>query len=160
VEPGDVPPGGASGIAPGEPTSAELQVEPCVPFEPCLLRTLAPEDAVAETYPCVAPCDVPEDAPAEIKRRAEEICADPCAAPAGDETACLPPDCAVSSDGAVACPEPVLCDDTPDGAGRCLPPECAIADDGSVSCKPSEGGGSGAGGTAPAEPGVIEPALP
>jgi hypothetical protein len=44
---------------------------------------------------------------------------------------CLPPDCSVSSDGAVACPEQCV----PGPAVDCGPPvDCVVGSDGSVSC--------------------------
>ncbi len=59
---------------------------------------------------------------------------------------CLPPECAVSSDGSFACPEPAPCVVTTDpmagiAENECypvpLPPECTQYEDGSVSCEGS-----------------------
>lgn len=61
---------------------------------------------------------------------------------------CLPPDCAVSSDGSVSCPEPCVVTTDP-AAGiaenecETLPSDCVEYEDGSVACPGSSGGGEG-----------------
>lgn len=47
---------------------------------------------------------------------------------------CLPPDCAISSDGAIDCPLPEPCSISSAPDARCLPPDCAISSYGAIHC--------------------------
>jgi hypothetical protein len=96
----------------------------------CLKRC---EELPVEILP--APADGVETAPTILPgfEPATPVCAPPPTDPCPSDTVrCLPPDCAVSSDGAVACPEPCA----PDSEGGCgeLPPECTEDPNGGVSC--------------------------
>lgn len=114
-----------------------------------------------EVYPLPLPAETPlsED---ELKRREEEALIDPAVAPTpcvpptepcgGPAVRCLPPDCAVSSDGSLYCtpecvPGPavdcVILDCEPGSVVHCIEP------DGGGQSEPGSGGGSG--------PSVVDP---
>lgn len=118
--------------APDEPVTilpAPAPGDPTTPIE-------APEDENAEPVPpsidCAPvprPCDDTDD-------------------PAVSGLRCLPPDCAVSSDGTVACVAPEPCVTTTDpmagiAENECSPisSDCVQYEDGSVACPGSSGGG-------------------
>lgn len=59
---------------------------------------------------------------------------------------CLPPDCAVSSDGSIACPDPCVVTTDPmagiaENECETLPSDCVTYEDGSVACPGSSGEG-------------------
>jgi hypothetical protein len=186
------------------PTQTKCYVEGCwapapMPIDPLPLPVEPGPDEPITILPAPADPDVDppatddgvttlpvEVAPGEAEARARElaaICEPQPLPPCIEETmsACVPPDCAVSSDGAVSCPDPAPCTDTPAGDqsfARCLPPDCTTSDDGSVSCEgsgpsgppecdlaasdcsvpgSSGGGSSGSSGSGVTEPGVVEP---
>jgi hypothetical protein len=111
------------------------------------------------TFPCtpIEKCDVHPSEPAPVDDEggvttSQAPCVAPECASALGAARCLPPDCSVSSDGAVACPgAPPACDAVD---GECSEPPSAGTGGG------SEPSGGGSGGSGAAEPGVIEPSRP
>jgi hypothetical protein len=136
-----------------DPPTERCYDEGCPPIEPApapaVEATPAVEpDIVRVPLPCdpIDKCE-PQPLPPETTTRSEDTSLPACDPPVCDRTLpnvrCLPPDCAVSSDGAVYCPAPTPCG-TGDGAVACpAPPEPCGTRDGVCS--------------APGNPGQIEP---
>lgn len=130
------PTDGPISILPLPAEDLPLEVEPQIePVDPSLIDPGVSEPPVAEGEP--VPLPMPIDClPPPVDCDADPI-PDPCL---GSECAissrqserCLPPECTVTDDGAIACkiPPDVECGPTE----LCVAPDCAVSSDGSVFC--------------------------